>query len=73
MKHKRIINDFWHDNYATVDERNVGGFCCLCGNTGVIDTTHTARTPMGVLIGRRVLCLCPNGRAMQNQGFKVDK
>lgn len=38
--------------------------CTLCGNTGWVDTTGV-HTPAGVVVGKRQLCLCPNGQAMR--------
>lgn len=40
------------------------GFCSLCGNHGLIDTTNV-RTPAGVKCGRMNYCICPNGQAMR--------
>lgn len=37
-------------------------FCGLCGNTGIVDTTSSARTHAGVGCGVRRWCICPNGR-----------
>ena len=37
--------------------------CSLCGNGGMIDTTHTAISPKGQHVGRKSWCCCPNGVA----------
>ena len=39
--------------------------CGLCGNTGYVDTTGKARSPMGMPCGLRRPCICPNGRAIK--------
>jgi len=63
VKHKRIIAEFWADHYE-IEVSGVGGYCVLCGNTGIINTTKSAHTPRGLYIGQRVYCFCPNGRAL---------
>lgn len=63
MKHKRILAEFWRKHYNT-EVNGFGGYCCLCGNTGIIDTSNSAYTPTGKLIGKKVYCMCPNGRIM---------
>lgn len=38
--------------------------CGLCGNTGMVDTTSTAKCfdkPAGI----KTFCICPNGRLMK--------
>jgi len=49
------------------------GCCGLCGNTGVIDTRGTVKTPSGEPAGGvRAWCICPNGRkAKRNNGLKT--
>ena len=58
-----------------------GGYCVLCGNTGIVDTRQSAKTPPyavictkgrvtdagpdGKLVGVRTYCICPNGRALR--------
>lgn len=46
--------------------------CGLCGNTGTIDTTNSAKSPAGVSCGGKFFCVCPNGRARKKrkQGSK---
>ena len=41
------------------------GACCICGNSGVIDTRNVMFTCGGVHCGAEVFCICPNGRAMK--------
>lgn len=53
------MTDFWHAEYADT------GFCCLCGNAGVIDTRGKVSTAAGHACGDLVWCICPNGRAMK--------
>ena len=64
MKHKKIIADFWIENYLN-SEVAPGGLCGLCANTGKIDTTATAVSTKGLLAGGVYFCLCPNGRALK--------
>ena len=43
--------------------------CGLCGNTGIVDTSGTAKSPVGnVFCGIRAYCICPNGRKMKEHG-----
>ena len=49
------------------------GHCCLCGNRGVIDTRGKVFTPVGLECGKRVHCICPNGRALRKQQPVLDK
>jgi hypothetical protein len=60
VKFKKILRDYWNTHYLD----DVTGLCCLCGNTGIIDTTNSAISPRGLKVGKKVYCLCPNGRAM---------
>jgi len=43
----------------------------LCGNSGVIDTTGV-RTAAGILVGRKNLCICPNGQWMRRAGVTLE-
>ena len=61
MKFKKILRDYWYTHYL---DDVTGHHCCLCGNTGFIDTTNTAITAAGLKVGKKVYCICPNGRAM---------
>lgn len=42
--------------------------CCLCGNTGWVDTRGQTFTPTGVEVGVRRPCVCPNGRSVKHCG-----
>lgn len=64
------LTDHWRKYYNVVVD-GFGGYCTLCGNTGVIDTTTTARTPKGKLIGRKDYCICPNGQNDRRSGKKL--
>lgn len=59
---KNQLADFWLAEYA---DRN---HCCLCGNSGVIDTRGKIFTAAGHECGDRVWCICPNGRALRKHG-----
>lgn len=54
------LTEFWLREYLSD-----GGLCCLCGNHGIIDTTGRVSSPAGVECGRKVHCICPNGRALK--------
>lgn len=58
----RLLSDLW------VEEFSPHGLCCLCGNSGIIDTTGAIFSPAGVPCGARVHCICPNGRNMKQTG-----
>lgn len=57
----RKVTAYWLENYVN----DVVGLCSLCGNSGQIDTTHTATSAAGVNSGRMNWCICPNGQAMR--------
>jgi len=59
-----IIKEYWLEYYC--DE-----LCTLCGNSGIVDTTNTAISPMGKKVGRKNLCICPNGQTMRAGGVSV--
>ena len=66
MKNKRLIADFWHENYSVITKEK--WTCCgLCGNTGIINTKNSAFTPRGESVGREFYCICPNGRSMKEK------
>jgi hypothetical protein len=49
-------------------KRGIAASCCgLCGNTGIIDTRGTAKTPDGRDAGIRAFCICPNGRTAKRK------
>lgn len=56
-----VVQDFWRANYVHPELK----VCCLCGNSGRVDTTGSAISPAGVNAGRLVFCICPNGREMK--------
>jgi hypothetical protein len=58
---KNQLADFWMNNYQTL------GFCCLCGNNGIIDTKGKIRAPNGIECGSKVWCICPNGQVMKRK------
>lgn len=64
------LDHFW------LDEFSIGGFCCLCGNKGMIDTRGRVSSPNGIECGAEVFCICPNGRKIKKlvgQGHKLAK
>ena len=68
MKYKKIISDFWLENYVETDTNS--GLCVLCGNTGEIKCKDVI-SPNGIkLKDRKVFCLCPNGRYMKKNNLK---
>jgi hypothetical protein len=58
---KNQMADFWLAEFSAT------GHCCLCGNSGIIDTRGKVFTAAGVECGDRVWCICPNGRAKKKQ------
>ncbi len=58
------MTQYWLAHYC-------GDVCTLCGNTGRLDT-RSARSPLGVPVGRVHYCLCPNGQAMRAVGTPLD-
>lgn len=58
-KTRKAVRRFWRAFFVK------DGFCTLCGNTGFIDTTGTAKTPIGQMVGRRNICICPNGETIR--------
>jgi len=69
MKELKELQKYWEEHYMVLgtatNGRKLCGFCSLCGNTGTIDTTESAITPLGENIGKRNACICPNGRAVR--------
>lgn len=56
---------FVKDDRPGIDEISI---CGLCGNSGLISTLGTARTPRGIgakSVGVEAYCICPNGRSMK--------
>ena len=58
---KGQLADLWMKEFAP------HGHCCLCGNSGVIDTRGKVFTSAGVEVGAKVWCICPNGRSIKRQ------
>lgn len=57
------------DVYAPHIKCNIP-ICGLCGNSGVLDTTGTVKSPFGGVIGIYAPCICPNGRKKKRYGNK---
>ena len=53
-----VVN-YWFEFYINKT------LCSLCGNSGIIDTRHTAISGAGVNSGRLNWCICPNGQSMR--------
>jgi hypothetical protein len=68
---KKQLAMFWLENYEVKIE-GIGGYCGLCGNTGLIDTRNSAKTPRGQQCGGVFPCVCPNGRAIKPDFDKTD-
>ena len=54
------VVQYWLAHYVTDTD-----LCALCGNRGRIDTTASARSPLGVPCGRVNFCICPNGQTLR--------
>jgi hypothetical protein len=57
-----VVTNYWLQYYANEH-------CTLCGNSGVIDTTGVT-TGVGLLVGRKNFCICPNGQALRSVQIK---
>jgi hypothetical protein len=57
------LSDYWLTHYTNK------GHCSLCGNMGIIDTTGV-KSPVGIPVGRKNYCICPNGQAKRKQSGK---
>lgn len=64
---RKFLADFWFANYVNGPSPQ-SQHCALCGNRGWLDTTGRAITPAGVHVGKRLLCICPNGMALRDGG-----
>lgn len=70
MKNKKILSDFWLENFVNKEYL----LCGLCGNTGIIDTTESDISHAGVKCGGKYFCICPNGRTMKaEQAIDMNK
>lgn len=58
---KNQMADLWLSEFGR------RGHCCLCGNSGVIDTRGKMFTAAKYECGDIVFCICPNGRAIKKQ------
>lgn len=47
-------------------------YCTLCGNSGIIDTSESAKDPHGNPVGVRTYCICPNGLVLRKHKGKID-
>jgi len=63
------VTNYWKHYY--VDEKMY--VCSLCGNSGILDTTGSAFTSLGVAVGRKNLCVCPNGQIMRDIGHNPEQ
>jgi hypothetical protein len=54
-----VLRAYWTEHYSDK------GMCVLCGNSGMVDTRPTAISPIGVRVGKKTYCICPNGRSIQ--------
>jgi len=60
-------NKLWEEFTVEVYNPHIGHkipICGLCGNSGVIDTTTTARC-FDKYVGIKSFCICPNGRKLK--------
>jgi len=57
------VTNYWLEFYTH------DGFCSLCGNNGVIDTSGV-QTPKDILVGRKNYCICPNGQMLRKVAIK---
>lgn len=62
---KQQMSDLWSNEFGR------RGHCCLCGNSGVIDTRGKMFTHGKVECGDLVFCICPNGRDFKNKNPKA--
>lgn len=68
QKENQAVTDYWLEHYVADPPL---ALCSLCGNTGIIDTTETAISPVGARPGRKNWCICPNGQALRSGVFEV--
>lgn len=57
------VTDYWREFY-TEDK-----VCSLCGNRGVVDTSGVM-SPIGINVGRKNFCICPNGQDLRTKYVK---
>ena len=58
---KKKLTALWQEEFARL------GHCCLCGNSGIINTRNKVFTAAGFHCGDIAFCICPNGRAYKKQ------
>jgi hypothetical protein len=56
---------YWLEHYVDKTRQ----LCSLCGNTGLVDTRHTAISEAGVSAGRINFCICPNGQQLLDRAL----
>lgn len=59
FRHK--LTDLWLNEFI----RN--GSCCICGDSGMIDTRNVIFNEFGEECGAEVFCICPNGRELKDK------
>lgn len=52
----------WTEEFSTDN-----GFCIICDNDGIIDTTGRVHERSGLPSGGRAWCICPNGRQLKRK------
>ena len=63
------VKRYWREYYLC----HQTGLCVLCGNTGILDTTKSAKSPRGEESpGRKNYCICPNGQDMRKHGANLE-
>jgi len=67
---KQTLSNLWMEFLLrfTKDGHDLG-LCGLCGNKGLVDTTTSAFSPMGIPCGGIFWCICPNGRVMRKRSI----
>jgi hypothetical protein len=55
------LANLWADEFVRL------GSCCLCGNSGIIDTRNVMFDEYGDECGAEVFCICPNGRELKSK------
>lgn len=68
VSHLLAIQEKAIEEYAWNYMNNDVHLCSLCGNSGIIDTRGTAISGAGIDAGKLNHCICPNGRAMREEG-----
>ena len=58
---KKKLTALWLEEFSRL------GHCCLCGNSGIINTRNKVFTAAGVHCGDIAFCICPNGREYKKQ------